>query len=226
MTCAICGCENFIKQEVLWPDLCESWELLPDEIDYINEQQGMRCIGCSCNLRAQVLAKSLVTSTGESLLFNKFYESKTAKDLKILEINTAGDLHPYLKILPEHKLIEYPEYDMMSLDLPNEHFDLVIHSDTLEHVPDPMTGLQECRRVLKKNGICLFTVPIIVGRLSKNRKQMPPSYHGDPADNKSDFLVHSEFGADAWTLPLLAGFEKITIHQIRFHSAIAIEARR
>ena len=40
-------------------------------------------------------------------------------------------------------------------------FDLVVHSDTLEHVPDPLRALQECRRVLRPGGALCFTVPTL-----------------------------------------------------------------
>ena len=54
-------------------------------------------------------------------------------------------------------------------------YDLVVHSDTLEHVPDPVRALQECRRVLRPLGACCFTVPIVVGRLTRSHQpaQLP-----------------------------------------------------
>ncbi len=225
MKCIICGCSNFIKQNVLWPELCNSWELTSVEVDYINEQQGMRCQNCRCNLRSQALAKSLLSVTQENCLFNEFHNTSSGKTLKILEINSAGDLHHYLNALPNHKLVEYPAYDMMSLDIPDKGFDLVIHSDTLEHISDPVKALQECRRVLTETGACLFTVPIVVGRLTRSRSQMSPSYHGAPGDNLCDFLVYSEFGADVWKIPLLAGFSRVCMHQMKYPSAFAVEAR-
>ena len=42
---------------------------------------------------------------------------------------------------------------------PDETFDLVVHSDTLEHVPDPVRGLAECRRVLKPHGLLILETP-------------------------------------------------------------------
>jgi SAM-dependent methyltransferase len=104
-------------------------------------------------------------------------------------------------------------------------FDLVVHSDTLEHVPDPVRGLAECRRVLKDGGACVFTVPIVVGRLTRSRTGLPPSYHGDP-DDGSGYLVHTEFGADAWTWPLAAGFADCRIVSLEHPAAHALIALR
>ena len=55
----------------------------------------------------------------------------------MLEINEAGTLHPILRMLPRHRLVSYPEVDMTRLPFADRSFDLVVHSDTLEHVPDP-----------------------------------------------------------------------------------------
>ena len=74
------------------------------------------------------------------------------------EINEAGGLTSVLKRLPNHQLIGYPDYDMTNLSFEPETFDLVLHSDTLEHVPNPIAGLSKCRRVLGKTGRCIFTV--------------------------------------------------------------------
>jgi len=41
--------------------------------------------------------------------------------------------------------------------------DLIVHSDTLEHVDDPVAALTECRRIATPSGACCFTIPIIAG---------------------------------------------------------------
>ena len=80
----------------------------------------------------------------------QFVESDFAKTLNVLEINEAGGLTSVLKRLPNHQLIGYPDYDMTNLPFEPETFDLVLHSDTLEHVPNPIAGLSKCRRVWEK----------------------------------------------------------------------------
>jgi hypothetical protein len=91
-------------------------------------------------------------------------------------------------------------------------------------VPDPVTGLSECRRVLAENGTCAYTVPIVVGRMSRSRTGLVPSYHGSPA-NPGDYLVHTEYGADAWSHALAAGFGEcriVTLEHPSSHALIAI----
>ena len=50
-------------------------------------------------------------------------------------------------------------FDMQALPHADGAFDLVVHSDTLEHVPDPVRGLAECRRVLKPRGLLILETP-------------------------------------------------------------------
>ena len=114
---------------------------------------------------------------------------------------------------------------MMNLQFEDSSFDLIVHSDTLEHILHPVRGLSECRRVLRPGGACAFTVPLIVDRLTISRDGMPPSYHGSSA-NPGDCLVHTEYGADAWKHVLLAGFRECRISAIEYPTAQALVAVR
>lgn len=99
----------------------------------------------------------------------QFVESDLAKALVVLEINEAGGLTSALKKLPNHRLVHYPEHDMTSLFFESKLFDLVLHSDTLEHVLNPVAGLSECHRILKNGGHCIYTVPAVVDRFTRSR---------------------------------------------------------
>ncbi|MFZ4115248.1 MAG: class I SAM-dependent methyltransferase [Chthoniobacterales bacterium] len=221
--CCVCGGSEFVDKQVLWPELVREWKLESYEIEYINKQQGTSCLACGCNMRSQALALAIQTSFQGEGLFSEFIISKSIEDIKILEINKAGDIHNFLSIHRNHRLVEYPSYDMMDLDLPYDEFDLVVHSDTLEHVPDPRKALKECYRILKKNGKCIFTIPIIVDRLSRSRNGLPASYHGSPDCSQEDYRVFTEFGCDSWKLVLEAGFKSIKIHALEYPHALALE---
>ncbi len=86
---------------------------------------------------------------------------------------------------------------MQRMNLPDESVDVVVHSDTLEHVPEPLQALRECRRVLKTGGHLFYTVPLVVGRLTRSRSGLAPSYHGTRAAGAvDDYRVQTEYGAD------------------------------
>ncbi len=126
--------------------------------------------------------------------------------------------------MPGHRLVRYPDYDMMALPFESGSFDLVVHSDTLEHVPDPVRGLRECRRVLRHGGACIFTVPVVVGRLTKSRKGLPRSVHGSEGCQDSSLTVHTEFGADAWCQVFESGFDECRVVPYRYPAGIALIA--
>lgn len=226
--CEVCGGREFRDQAVLWPALVEAWQLSAAEAALIDVQQGTHCVACGANVRSLALARAIMRSrgVGADVGFAAFVEAPAQRDWRVLEINHAGTLFPYLARLPQHRLVLYPEHDMLQLTFADASYDLVVHSDTLEHVSDPLQGLRECRRVLAPGGALVFTVPIVPGRLTRHRRGLPASYHGEESTDESGLLVHTEFGADAWTLVLAAGFSSCELVPFRYPSGLAIIARR
>lgn len=223
--CSICGGREHNFGKVLSRNLIEEWQLSPCEVEYIDRQQGQFCSSCGSNLRSIALSNAIRSFLGTHFLLRDISNNKTYKSLRILEINEAGMLTPYLKCFPNYVYAAYPEVDMHSLPYFDGSFNLVVHSDTLEHIPNPIHALCECRRVLKLDGALCFTVPTIVGRLTKNRDGIAPSYHGDPSVKASDHVVHTEYGADVWTHLMLAGFTDVVINSVQYPSALALTAR-
>jgi SAM-dependent methyltransferase len=221
-TCLCCGRKTFKQSTVLWPGLIEEWGLDPGEAAYIDLQQGWHCTACGNNLRTMILARAIARSTGGPEPLTKFVRSRAARGLRLLEINEAGHLTHILKRLRRHRLVKYPETDILHLPFKDESFDVVCHSDTLEHVDDPLGALRECRRVLAKGGILAFTVPIVAGRLTRRRDGLPPSFHGDTGTATFDYRVHTEYGADAWAQVMEAGFDECRIFSIAPPAALAL----
>lgn len=224
--CPVCGGHEYQHHDVLWDDLISEWQLSVAETDYINRQQGTSCINCFNNLRSQALANAICIELELLRPLTRNNYSTANKPLKILEINAAGGLTNYLKSLGDHLLVEYPDYDMQALDLDTASFDLVIHSDTLEHIPNPVKGLSECRRVLVEGGMCVFTIPIVVDRFTRKRQGLKNSFHGDSKLLSTDQLVHTEFGSDFWKFIIAAGFNNFSVHVLEWPAAIAIVAKK
>jgi SAM-dependent methyltransferase len=222
----VCGGTSFSFQQILWPGLIQEWQLGPDETHYIDRQQGEHCQSCGANMRSIALADALrdVFRTADTL--STFVTSPTATAISVLELNEAGTLSPLLSRMPKHVFGAYPQVDMHALPYGDELFDVVVHSDTLEHVPNPVHALTECRRVLKPGGALCFTVPVLVGRMTRGREGLAKSYHGNPSESGDDLVVHTEFGADAWTFPARAGFSRVRLFIVDFPVALAMAAIR
>jgi SAM-dependent methyltransferase len=219
--CVCCGGSNLTFTKVLWPELIVEWRLSPPEAEIIDRQQGLHCAGCGANLRSMALAQAILTVFGADGTFERFMNGR-GKSLAILEINEAGQLTQFLSRAPQHRVVSYPQVDMHALPFRSGSHDLVVHSDTLEHVEFPVAALGECRRVLRAGGACAFTVPLVAGRLTSSRAGLPPSYHlGGPVKDPH-VLVRTEYGADAWLHVLQAGFRECRIVPLDFPAATAL----
>ena len=109
-----------------------------------------------------------------------------------------------------------PSEDLTRLSYADSSFDLVITSDTLEHVPDIDAALREIHRVIRPGAAHVFSTPVVWDRPTRQRALLrdglpvhllAPSYHGRPGGNKTDLLVFHEFGADFVDRCRDAGFE-------------------
>lgn len=224
--CLVCGGTEYSFVKVLWPQLVEEWQLSNEEVDYVNRQQGEKCVSCQSSLRSIALADAITSALKfDGLLSDLSFDSQYEK-IKVLELNLAGELTPHLQRLRGHQLVCYPEADIMDLPFDDDSFDLVVHSDTLEHVSDPLAGLSECRRVVSSGGHCCMTVPIILGRLTRSREALAPSYHGEPDKNRPDYRVFSEFGADVWKLAFEAGFSSVSFHSFEFPAGLSLALKK
>jgi SAM-dependent methyltransferase len=148
--------------------------------------------------------------------------------LRVAEINVIEGIHGELAKLPHHSYSDYVEgaaagslvagarhEDLRRLSYADASFDLVLTSETLEHVPDLRAALSEIRRVLAGGGRHVFTIPLLPGvthtfaRAVEDadghvRHLVTPIHHpgGDVG-----YPVFTEFGADLPDLLRSARFD-------------------
>lgn len=248
---AACGTCGFVGsplyRDVLWPGLIAEWELTPAWTRWMNQREGSRCAWCGSSLRSGQLARAIVDTvnarTGTSAThLSELFRDARARNTTIAEINSAGNLHRYLARCPGLRHSEFgsvsaavPSEDLMELSYADAQFDLVITSDTLEHVPDIDAALGETLRVLKPGGSHVFSVPVVWDRTTRRRATLlagtlthllAPSYHGAPAEGKNDFLVFHEFGADLVDRCKAAGFEVELLRDVENPAVVTFMARR
>jgi len=212
--CFACGSSGeFVFSNIINNELAKSWGLSEDLRLGFDIRESTNCKVCGNSLRSNFHAKAIskTIDPGSSCL-KEAVISDNARKLRVAEINACGALHQFLLQLPG---LEYSEYmtddsnirseDLNQLSYNSDSFDIVLTSDTLEHLPDWSRAAKEIRRVLKPNGVHIFTVPAILTRLTRTRAiqdgkkiahLLSPSYHGRDPKRTADYTVYNEFGAD------------------------------
>lgn len=209
--CTVCGAAaRFVHNSWILPrDLRRSW---PPELA---ARESSFCDSCGSSRRIRLLASTLLALYGESARsVAELVREPGFRALAIAEINALGRMHPFLATLPQLAYSEYPQEDVTALSYADAAFDLVLTSDTMEHVPDPTAGFREIRRVLRPGGRHVFTVPVDPRRAhTRSREGLPPVHHGRgggpfaPVTRRNDLLAYTDFGTDLPALLREAGFE-------------------
>jgi len=233
--CSVCGGTALMlyRRRIIPPKLVTLWGLSPEVAEALARKESSHCSNCGAQLRARRLAEVLLkVYPGRDGKPHRSIQSWVLDDsirrLTIAEINKVDGLHDQLSQLPG---LNYSDFspdtepgtiadgvrseDLTRLTYPDESFDLVVTSESLEHVPDLDKALAEIRRVLKPGGRHVFTIPQIPGvpttfprtiiRPDGTREDWwTPICHpgGDVG-----YPVFTEFGEDFPNLLEQAGFE-------------------
>ncbi len=187
--------------------LKETWGISERLRRMFNRREGSLCKSCGVNIRAQGLAQAILHSRhgfGARTL-EEWVVLANDNFLRVCELNSCHELHNTLKKIKNYTYAEYgtsSQEDIENLSYKNDSFDLLLHSETIEHVNNPERAINECRRVINDNGLVLYTTPVLWDRLTRRRASinkkgiellLEPSHHGLKRD---DYLVFFEYGRD------------------------------
>jgi SAM-dependent methyltransferase len=216
-TCAVCGRRGRQRYSswVLSRELARRWGA------DLAARESLFCERCGSSLRVRRIASVLVDLYGErATTLAELVREDAFRALRIAEINSIGRMHPFLAEAPGLTHVEYPEEDIQALSWDDACFDLVLTSETLEHVPDPHLALRETYRVLRPGGRHVFTVPVDPTlAATRARSTLPPEHHGRGGGpfglvtRRADMLVHTDFGHDLPDVVRAAGFDVDTSGQ-------------
>lgn len=177
--CSVCGERRLMlyRRRVIPPRLVELWGLSERQAEALARKESCDCSGCGSKLRARRLADVLLDLypvAGRRVEdLRSWARSPEAGELRIAEINRIDGVHEALEDLARFHPSEYVSNvrpgthvagirheSLMGLTYEDDRFDLVLTSETLEHIPDLATALAEIRRVLVPGGLHVFTAPV------------------------------------------------------------------
>jgi SAM-dependent methyltransferase len=152
----------------------------------------------------------------------------------VYELSSRGPLYAYLKKRVERFVFsEY--YDQISpgqyrngilcqnvekLTFSDACFDICTSTEVFEHVANDLAGFSEIYRVLRPEGLFVFTVPIKMSATTLQRAfrsndtikyLLPPEYHGDRIQGRNQVLVFREYGRDILERLKSQGFATVNI---------------
>ncbi len=218
------------RRRIIPRRLEELWGLTPPLAAAVARKESCDCAHCGAKLRGRRIAQVLLLlyptgdSPGAAPSVAKWVDTSGIRALRIAEINLIDGLHEQLARLPQLSFSDYggpaaaggaQSEDLTRLSYPDRSFDIVLTSETLEHVSDLRAALGEILRVLVPGGRHVFTVPVLPGVATTFARAvvLPDGSVVERAlrichpGGDWGYPVYTEFGADLPARLRDAGFE-------------------
>ncbi len=184
------------------------------------------CANCGASIRNSDVGKIIVsTLLREDISLTEAIPG--LRNHKILYTAASGSIHSVLKQLPGYFCGEYfdnvssGEYvdGIMSVDLKvspfvDNFFDLIISEDVLVYIDNVNMAFREVNRILKTQGIHIFSVPFHHNKRTQDRTYMHNKIYGNPY-RQQERLVYTDFGENIEDIVNEFGMytEKFILHQ-------------
>jgi hypothetical protein len=234
--CSLCGRFGpmLYRRRVIPRRLEELWGLTPRLAEALARRESCDCARCGGKLRARRLGEVLLrtypvgTPPRPAVSVADWVRHPEIQALRVAEINRIDGLHEAIGPLPRLMTSDFTpgadpgdvvegvrSEDLTRLTYDDEGLDLVLTSESLEHVPDLAAALREIRRVLVPGGRHLFTLPRLPG-VEETFARATIGEGGGIVHNgvplchpggDTGYPVFTEFGADCLDLFRRAGFE-------------------
>lgn len=111
--------------------------------------------------------------------------------------------------------------DVQRLTYDDNIFDICTSSEVFEHVPNDKQGFLEVHRVLRSDGVLIFTVPLdlesdtleraVLDSEGNIKHLQEPEYHIDPIREHEPILAFRSYGVDILERLIEAGFERAEV---------------
>lgn len=185
---------------------------------------GVRCLRCGASAASLSLAAVLQAVRPDF------------RRRRVYELSSRGALYEFLR--REVANFTFSEYyddippggmrgevlcqDVQSLTFENGQFEICTSTEVFEHVPNDRRGFAELRRVLRHDGVFVFTVPLgnaeaTVERVALEgaaiRHLLPPVYHDDRIRGRGRVLVYRDYGLDVVERLREAGFSRAWVER-------------
>ena len=174
--------------------------------EWRNLLEGMHCL-CGTNGRTRLALDAwrsfrTVYNPTDSLIFERVTplyaliksEQESIQSCEYLgDEKTAGQYYEINSVSIRHE-------NIMALSYADQSFDLMMHFDIVEHIPDHRQAFRECCRCLRPGGAMLFTLPFFPGldrhlvraeaTVDGIQHHLEPAYHGNPLGGGALVFFH------------------------------------
>lgn len=184
-------------------------------------EMGVRCLTCRASAATMSMVHALRGACPD-LFSGDVYEMSSRGPLVTFLHNSAkrltcSEFFPNIPPGQFHNGVQCQ--DVQCLTYPDASFDICTSTEVFEHIPDDARAFAELHRVLKPNGVLVFTVPLHGGDQTIERavitaegiqQILPPEYHGDPFHG-TEILALRNYGRDIIEKLCGTGFSRAEI---------------